>query len=118
MRLKYVFEAYHFPLKTDCLQLRSLTKTNQRRYFNLRRFPEFWKAPFCPNFKMREAPICLNFENRRHFNLFTRTYTSFILKFGEIGALQNSENRLKIRRDWSLPFGEIEVPRNLHVNYF
>ena len=35
------------------------------------------------------------------------------MKFGEIGALQNSGNPLKIRRDWSLPFGEIEVPRTI-----
>ena len=32
------------------------------------------------------------------------------MKFGEIGALQNSGNLLEIRRDWSLPFGEIGVP--------
>ena len=39
---------------------------------------------------------------------------SLILKFGEIGALQNSGNLLKIRRDLSLPFGEIEVPQLTH----
>ena len=38
-----------------------------------------------------------------------------MLKFGEIGALQNSGNLLKIRRDWSLPFREIEVPRPSEV---
>ena len=32
------------------------------------------------------------------------------MKFGEIGALQNTGNLLKIRRDWSLPFGGFEVP--------
>ena len=35
---------------------------------------------------------------------------SLIFKFGEIGALPNSGNLLKIWRDWSLPFGEIGVP--------
>ena len=39
------------------------------------------------------------------------TGAALIFKFGEIAALQNSGNFLKIRRDWSLPFGEIEVPR-------
>ena len=33
------------------------------------------------------------------------------MKFGEIGALRNSRNLLKIWRDWSFPFGEIGVPR-------
>ena len=41
---------------------------------------------------------------------FGRIGASFILKFGEIRALQNSGNLLEIRRDWSLPFGEIGVP--------
>ena len=35
---------------------------------------------------------------------------SLILKFGEIGTLQNSGNLLKIWRDWNLPIGEVEVP--------
>ena len=39
---------------------------------------------------------------------------SFIFKFGEIETLQNSGNLLKIRRDWSLLFGEIEVPELRH----
>ena len=43
---------------------------------------------------------------------FGEIEASLILKFGEIGALQNSRNLLKIRRDWSLPFGEIGVPRD------
>ena len=36
---------------------------------------------------------------------------SLILEAGQIGALQNSGNVLKIKRDWSLPLREIEVPR-------
>ena len=44
---------------------------------------------------------------------FEQIAASLILKFEEIGALQNSGNLLKIWRDWSLPFGEIEVP---HLN--
>ena len=40
---------------------------------------------------------------------FGQIGASFILIFGEIGALQNSGSLLKIRGDWSLPFGEIEV---------
>ena len=37
---------------------------------------------------------------------FGKIGASFILKFGKMGALYNSENR----KDWSLAFGEIGVP--------
>ena len=69
-------------------------------------FPSRWRLCVFPLLVLLKFLINVCFFNIK----FGQFGASFILKFGQIEALQNSGNLLKIRGDWSVHFGQMKVP--------
>ena len=88
---------HFYPLK----KIKIHPKNDVYRFFHLFLI---WKTVLKLNFLIKVSTFDIKSPK------FGGIEASLLFKFGEIGALQNSGNLLKIRRDWSLPFREIGVP--------